>query len=75
MHQIFFLNSALIIGDLIPAAEKSLYLDPGSGSFILQILLAALLGGFFIFRSYVARLFNSIKRLFGKGASSEEDDE
>jgi hypothetical protein len=28
------------------------YLDPGSGSFILQLLLAALVGGAFIIKTY-----------------------
>jgi hypothetical protein len=38
-----------------------LYLDPGSGSFLLQILLAALLGGAFAIKIY----WKKIKVLFG----------
>jgi hypothetical protein len=47
-----------------------LYLDPGSGSFLIQILIAALLGaGVFIGASW-----NKIKRLFGiKPKTTEED--
>jgi hypothetical protein len=46
------------------------YLDPGSGSFLIQILIAALLGaGVFIGASW-----NKIKRLFGiKPKTTEED--
>ena len=32
--------------------KPALYLDPGSGSFILQVLLAALLGGGFAIKAY-----------------------
>jgi hypothetical protein len=38
-----------------------LYLDPGSGSFLLQLLLAALLGGAFAIKIY----WKKIKVLFG----------
>jgi hypothetical protein len=47
------------------------YLDPGSGSFILQILIAALLGVGIALRASWGR----IKRLFGrKDAPDEHDD-
>jgi hypothetical protein len=42
-----------------------MYLDPGSGSYILQILLAGLLGGFFIVRANWKR----IKMMFKKDKS------
>lgn len=44
------------------------YLDPGSGSFILQVLLASLVGVGFAFRSFWARLF-------GRGKSTEDEDD
>ncbi len=44
------------------------YLDPGSGSFILQVLLASLVGVGFAFRSFWARLF-------GRGSAGADDDE
>jgi hypothetical protein len=56
--------------------RPALYLDPGSGSFILQVLLAALLGGGFAIKAY----WKKIKRLFSKNppdesAVDESDDE
>ena len=42
------------------------YLDPGSGSLIIQMLIAAILGGGLILRTFW-------KRLFGKGNEIEED--
>jgi len=60
MHQIFLTGKQLF------------YLDPGSGSFILQMLIAGVLGaglGITIF-------WNRIKSLFGKGSpqAGEEDE-
>jgi hypothetical protein len=51
-----------------------LYLDPGSGSFLLQLLIAGLAGIGIIVGSQWAK----IKRLFGKkktGPKPEEDDD
>lgn len=51
--------------------KPALYLDPGSGSFILQVLLAALLGGGFAIKAY----WKNIKRIFTKTPPEELDDE
>ncbi len=45
------------------------YLDPGSGSFILQLLLATLLGGAFILKTYWRRITG-----FFRSKSSKEND-
>ena len=47
------------------------YLDPGSGSYLLQLLIAALLGGLFALRMYWGR----IKSFFQRGSDSEESDD
>jgi len=46
------------------------YLDPGSGSFIIQIAIAALLGLGIALRAS----WGKIKRLFGKKTESEDED-
>ena len=53
--------------------SKLAYLDPGSGSFILQIAIATLVGAAVVIRSQWAK----IKKLFGKksDADTEEKDE
>ena len=51
--------------------QQLFYLDPGSGSFILQMLIAGVLGaglGITIF-------WNRIKTLFGKGSPQQPDEE
>jgi len=51
------------------------YLDPGSGSFILQVLVASLVGIGFVLRGY----WSKVKNLFRKGNIeddlTDEDDE
>ncbi len=47
--------------------SPDMYLDPGSGSIIIQLLVAALLGAGFFFRSQWAK----IKKIFGKDAAAE----
>ena len=52
--------------------KATLYLDPGTGSLLIQLLVAALLGGGLFIRSQWAK----IKGLFGgsAGEESETDD-
>ncbi len=47
------------------------YLDPGSGSFLIQLLIAALLGVGIALRAS----WGKIKVLFGKKANTDEDDD
>ena len=49
------------------------YLDPGSGSFILQLLLATLLGLGFIIKAYWGKLVRLFKR--NTDETQEPDDE
>jgi hypothetical protein len=49
------------------------YLDPGSGSFILQLLLATLLGSLFIIKTYWRKIKDFFGRLFSKNKDSQEE--
>ncbi len=51
------------------------YLDPGSGSFILQLLLASLVGIGFFFRAFWAKLFSKFRKPKADDTTEEEDDE
>ena len=63
----FFLANALISG----FGDKLAYLDPGSGSFLLQLLIAALLGAGIALRAS----WSKVKRLFGIKPEVDEDAE
>jgi hypothetical protein len=47
------------------------YLDPGSGSFILQVLIASLVGIGFTLRAY----WGKITKFFNKGSEDASEDE
>lgn len=49
---------------ILPMKKTLLYLDPGSGSFILQIILAALLGWLLVIRSHWKKIKDWIRNLF-----------
>ena len=50
-------------------SSETAYLDPGSGSILIQLLLAAILGLGVMFRSQLAK----IKNLFGGKTNTDED--
>jgi hypothetical protein len=50
------------------ASSNPAYLDPGSGSYLLQLILAGLLGAGFAVRMFWGR----IKEFFRRGSSEEE---
>jgi hypothetical protein len=55
-----FLNP--IIALVIPMISTHPYLDPGSGSFILQILIATLVGSLFLIKVYWKKLTGLFKK-------------
>ena len=49
------------------------YLDPGSGSYLLQLLLAALFGGLFAIRMSWGRIKTFFRRLVNRGDDPSDD--
>jgi len=49
------------------------YLDPGTGSYVVQLLIGGLLGGLFALGMFWRRVLTFIKRLFKRGGSGEEN--
>lgn len=71
------------VGDLMQAAAHSFaaggngrqimaYLDPGSGSYLLQLLIAGIVGGALLLRAYWARVGGFIRGLFGGKAAADD---
>jgi hypothetical protein len=56
----------LVIGFalIIPVNVAHAYLDPGTGSYIIQILIGGLLGGVFAIGIFWKRFWAAVKRLF-----------
>jgi hypothetical protein len=57
-----------------PALKGNAYLDPGSGSFILQLILASLVGIGFAFRSYWGKLLGIFRKKSGEEDSSSDEE-
>lgn len=53
--------------------EAHAYLDPGSGSYMLQILLGTLVAGFFVIKQYWHRLKYFFKERFGKKEDQDHE--
>ena len=49
------------------------YLDPGSGSYLLQLLIASAVGALLALRIYWGRVKDFVKRLFGREVDEGED--
>ncbi len=56
---------------LAPLLRPQAYLDPGSGSFLIQLLIAGLVGVGFIVKVY----WKKIKGLFSRNTAKKEDDD
>ena len=50
------------------------YLDPGTGSFFLQLLIGGLLGSFFAVKIYWAKIKTFLARVFHRGKKTEKGD-
>jgi hypothetical protein len=53
-----------------PLLRPQAYLDPGSGSFLIQLLIAGIVGAGFLIKVY----WKKIKGLFVRSDSKKEDD-
>jgi len=47
------------------------YLDPGTGSYVVQLLIGTLLGGLFALGVFWRRVVASFKRLFKRGSKND----
>lgn len=55
---------------LAPPGGEAAYLDPGSGSILIQLLVAGALGALIVLRTSWGR----IRSLFGRGAEAEDEE-
>jgi len=52
--------------------SASAYIDPGTGSFLLQIIVGAVLGGIFTFKIYFKKIKDFCTKLVSKKNSNNE---
>lgn len=51
--------------------EGRAYIDPGSGSYILQLVIAGLVGGAFLIKNYWANIKTFFTNLFSRSKKDE----
>jgi hypothetical protein len=69
------MNGLFYIRPILSAlGENHAYLDPGSGSFILQLILAAILGGLLVLRTFWTKIKDGVKGLFSPKQDEEGDE-
>lgn len=51
---------------LLAASDAQAYVDPGTGSYLIQVVLGVLLGAMFTLRSTIRAAFAYLTRFFGK---------
>lgn len=66
MQLTHFVQQTIVL--LAPLEKDLAYLDPGTGSFLLQLLLATFLGGLFMIKTFWKRIKNFFLRLFHRQA-------
>ncbi|MEE8373793.1 MAG: hypothetical protein V3R87_08745 [Dehalococcoidia bacterium] len=67
-------SSIHLTREMLPPVSQALpaYIDPGSGGLIVQLLVAGLIGGAFVARSYLARVGIRLRRLFSRGGAPRD---
>jgi hypothetical protein len=77
MHISFFngnlAENLTSISTLLRVTEA--YLDPGSGSYLLQLLIAGLLGSLFVIRASWGKIKGFFRGLFGRQEEIPTDEE
>jgi hypothetical protein len=61
----------LVLALLLLPSTAQAYLDPGTGSYVLQLLLGTVLGGLFALGVFWRRVLAFVKRLFKRGSGDD----
>jgi hypothetical protein len=72
IHRIILVVAVLGIYHLAAPDNSFAYLDPGTGSYILQMAVAAVLGSLFAIKMFWKRIIAFIKGLFGGDKNQEQ---
>lgn len=57
---------AFVYFSIVIADDAHAYIDPGTGSYIFQVLIAVLIGGLFFFKNAFRHMIDFFKGLFSK---------
>ena len=58
---------------LIATGSANAYVDPGTGSYLLQVLVASLLASLFVIKGFWRNIRSAIGKLVGRHPKEEDD--
>jgi len=61
-----------IVGLFVVPEGVHAYLDPGTGSYVIQVVIASLAAGTYFFKDKIAKIILSIKDLFKRGKNDKK---
>ena len=66
-------SSALLSVSLLPLTSQNIhaYIDPGTGSLLLQVLIASFVGALFLIKIYWQKVTAFFKNLFSKARKGD----
>jgi len=64
---------SLVVIELASPPGVYAYIDPGSGSYVVQVVLATILGGLFAVKIYWNKIKEFIGKLFPKKSKKNEE--
>jgi len=65
-HKLFRVLISMVVIQFAISQNASAYLDPGTGSYIFQVLIAAIIGGLFTIRMFWKKIKNFFNTHFSK---------
>jgi hypothetical protein len=76
-HLRYLTNSLVFVSMLLLASTQvaQAYVDPGTGSYIIQILIALLAGAAFAVKIYWRKIKQLLSRSSSEGEATQADDE
>jgi hypothetical protein len=72
IHRILLAVAVIAMYHLAAPDASFAYLDPGTGSYILQMAVAAILGSLFAIKMFWKRIIAFVKGLFGGDKNNEQ---
>lgn len=72
--KIMALATVVFVVEILFPEKTYAYLDPGTGSYALQILLAVLVGGAFAVKQYYNSIKNFLKSKLSKGTNDNDQE-
>lgn len=68
-----FLLMSLFMSILVLPNSAQAYLDPGTGSYITQLMIGAVVGGGYAFKLYWRQIMETLKKFFDRDKADEKE--